>query len=587
MKIDKRLLSEAQLAQLHLIGSVGLGFGVGAIIVAQAWLLSRAINAIFLLDQTLAQVAPLLWGFGALALARALMAWGRDALAQRTAILVKQELRQRLIRHIVALGPAFTSGERTGELTNTLVEGVEALDAYFSQYLPQVALAAIMPLTLFFFVLGQDWLSAVVLLLTAPLIPVFMVLIGDSADAMTQRQWTTLSRLSAHFLDTLQGLTTLKLFGRSREQLAAIAAISDEYRRTTMGVLRVAFLSALVLEMLATLSVAVIAVEIGLRLLYGQMDFQSALFILILAPDFYMPLRMLGARFHAGMAGMAASQRIFAILDQSPCPPGPPTLGGVAGGLSQKWGSEDLRRHPIHFEDVHVAYDDNQRPALNGVTFTLQAGERVAVVGPSGAGKSTLVQLLLGFVSPTQGQIRVGEQPLAGIPAPRWRQQIGWVPQRPVLFDGTIAHNIRLGRPEADQVAVRLAAQQAHALDFIQALPQGFETLVGEQGARLSGGQAQRIALARTFLLDAPFLLFDEATSQLDPATEADVQAAIRALAQDRTALFIAHRLDTLALADRILVMQAGRIVQSGTHSELMADPNGLFHSLVMAQGGA
>ena len=577
MKIDKRLLSEAQLAQLHLMVSVGLGFGVGILIVAQAWVLSRAINGIFLQGQTLAQVAPLLWGYAALAGLRALMAWGRDALAQRTAILVKTDLRQRLVQQIVRLGPVFTTGERTGELTNTLVEGVEALDAYFSQYLPQVALAAMMPLTLFFFVLGQDHLSALVLLLTAPLIPIFMVLIGDSADAMTKRQWSTLSYLSAHFLDTLQGLTTLKLFGRSREQLQAIAAISDEYRQTTLSVLRVAFLSALVLEMLATLSVAVIAVEIGLRLLYGQMDFPGALFVLILAPDFYMPLRMLGARFHAGMAGVAASQRIFAILDQSP--PAVPEVVPAAQPV-------DLHRQAICFQDVHMSYQDDQRPALRGVSFTIQPGERVAVVGPSGAGKSTLIQLLLRFVSPQSGRILVGEQDLAGIDAADWRQEIVWVPQRPALFNVSVADNIRLGRPQAADADVIQAATQAGAVDFINALPQGFESVAGEQGIRLSGGQAQRIALARAFLLDAPFLLFDEATAHLDPATEAQVQIAIRTLAKDRTVLFIAHRLDTLALADRILVMDQGRIVQSGTHADLMADPTGLFHSLATAQGG-
>ncbi len=336
-----------------------------------------------------------------------------------------------------------------------------------------------------------------------------------------------------------------------------------------------AFLSALVLEMLATLSVAVIAVEIGLRLLYGRMDFPGALFVLILAPDFYMPLRMLGARFHAGMAGIAASQRIFAILDQSP--PAVPEVVPAAQPV-------DLRRQAIHFQDVHVAYQDDQRPALRGVSFTIQPGERVAVVGPSGAGKSTLIQLLLRFVSPQSGQILVGEQDLAGIDAADWRQEIVWVPQRPALFNVSVADNIRLGRPQAADADVIRAATQAGAVDFINALPQGFESVAGEQGVRLSGGQAQRIALARAFLLDAPFLLFDEATAHLDPATEAQVQTAIRTLAQDCTVLFIAHRLDTLALADRILVMDQGRIVQSGTQADLMADPTGLFYRLATTQ---
>jgi ATP-binding cassette subfamily C protein CydD len=594
MKFDKRLLSEATEARLYLFASIGLGFLVGVVIVAQAWLLSRVVTAVFLQGGALTDETPLLVGLIALAFARAGLRWGSDLCAQKAATTVKIDLRARLSAHLFRLGPGYALGERSGELAATLTEGVDALNAYISQYLPQVALAALIPLAIFVVVLPLDWISALVLLLTAPLIPFFMILIGSTADALVKRQWGVLSRLSAHFLDVLQGLTTLKLFGVSKHQIEVIGRISDEYRRTTMGVLRVAFLSALVLELLATISVAIIAVEIGLRVLTGRMEFQIAFFILILAPDFYVPLRMLGTRFHAGMAGVGAAQRIFDILEEQPAvvlapapgdsPPPPPSAPPF----------------PIVFEDVQVRYDEGRRRALDGVSFTLRAGETVALVGPSGAGKSTVASLLLRFVDPTAGRVFAGDRRLDQIDAARWRRQIAWVPQRPYLFNASVVDNIRLGRPDASPDEVEAAARQAYAHDFIVALPQGYATVIDERGARLSGGQAQRIALARAFLRDAPLILLDEATANLDLATEALIQQAISRLIRHRTALIIAHRLTTITAVDRILVMQDGRIVERGTHADLMNVPAaadqpaaseggatiGLYRRLIAAYGG-
>ena len=578
MKVDRRLLAHAWEARLALILTVGLGLLAGVVVVGQAYLLSRAVSRAFLGGQGLDRLHSLLAAFLGLSLARGALTWGSDAAAGRIAGRVKGELRQRLAAHLVELGPAYVRGERSGELTNTLVEGIEALDAYVRQYLPQLALAALVPLTVLLFVFPLDWISGLVLLFTAPLIPLFMVLIGNTADALTRRQWTALSRLSAHFLDVLQGLATLKLLGRSREQVQDIAQVSDQFRQMTMGVLRVAFLSALALELVATISTAIVAVQIGLRLLYGQLAFADAFFVLLLAPEFYLPLRTLGTRFHAGMEGVAAAQRIFDILET------PSLVSSPPAGRCQPLPSE---MH-LRFEGVHYAYDAGQRPALRDLDLEIAPGEKVALVGPSGAGKSTVAYLLLRFLEPQSGTIRVAGRALHDLDAAAWRQRLAWVPQDPFLFQGTVADNIRLGRPDAPFERVRWAARQAQAQAFIEALPQGYDTPLGERGFRLSGGEAQRIALARAFLKDAPLLILDEATANLDPEVEDLVQGAIERLLQGRTALIIAHRLGTVRHADRIVVLGEGRVLQQGTHDSLLRQ-GGLYQRLVGAalQGGA
>jgi len=576
MKIDRRLLRLARETHVDLVLTTGLGLLTGVLLVGQARLLSRVVSRVFLHRAALADVRSLLIAFLALALLRAASTWGGRVAAQRVAARVKTDLRRQLSRHLLALGPAYTRGERSGELIHTVVEGVEALDAFFAQYLPQLALAALVPLTILIFVFPLDLLSGLVLLLTAPLIPIFMVLIGNLADALTRRQWIALSRLSAHFLDVLQGLTTLKLLDRSRDQVATIAQVADRYRQTTLGVLRVAFLSALVLEMVATISTAIVAVQIGLRLLYGHMAFEEAFFVLLLAPEFYLPLRQLGARFHAGMAGVAAAGRIFEILE-TPLPSRPRT------------GAERVAETPrlhVRFDDVHLAYDAGQRPALNGVSFDLPPGQKIALVGPSGAGKSSVAHLLLRFIEPGRGTITVDGAPLADWPAADWRARVAWVPQNPYLFHAPVAENIRLARPDAHPDEVVRAAQQAHADEFIRALPQGYDTPIGERGARLSGGQAQRIALARAFLKNAPLLVLDEATANLDPELEAQLEDALARLMQGRTALIIAHRLNTVFRADRIVVLDSGRVVQAGQHPVLAAQ-EGPYRRLVTAFGGA
>lgn len=571
MKLDRRLLSSARTARKSLAATISLGAADGIVIVFQAWAISRVVSAAFLDDAGLSQIQSELILLLLLSLLRLALSTFREVAAQRAANHVKSDIRNRLLSHLFALGPAYTLGERSGELTNTIQEGVEALDAYIRQYLPQLALAAIIPLAIFLFILPVDLLSAFVMLLTAPLIPIFMVLIGDAAEAQTRRQWSVLSAMSASFLDAIQGLTTLKILGRSRAMITEIVNVSERFRNSTMRVLRVAFLSAFVLEMVATISTAVVAVEIGLRLLYGRIQFEQAFFVLLLAPEFYLPLRLLGTRFHSGMSGVAAAQRIFDILDQ-------PALTVKIG---QSGDSKPLEFHEaIEFRDVRLAYDDGKRIALNGVTFSIPHGKIVGVVGPTGGGKSTLAHLLLRFAEPGSGKILIDGIPLEDIDADSWRRLLTWLPQRPYIFNTSAAKNIRFAQPNAHVAEIEIAAERAGAHSFISSLPLGYDTILGEGSSRLSGGEAQRIAIARAFLKESPIIILDEATAHLDVETEADILESLRDLLSSRTALIIAHRLRTVINADEILVLSRGLIVERGTHEELL-QMNGLYAEMI------
>jgi ATP-binding cassette, subfamily C, bacterial CydD len=573
VNLDHRLLRQAWAARAALIAAILLGFLGGVAIILQASVVSQIIARVLISGESLQVVSPLLGWLLAVILIRAVFAVLADGAAGAVAVRVKQNLRQSLTERLFALGPAYVQGERSGEVSAVLLDGVEVLDAYFSQYLPQLVLAAAVPLAILAVVFPLDVLTGIVLLLTAPLIPLFMILIGKSGEELTGRQWKTLSRMSAHFLDTLQGLTTLKLLGRSQERAAEIQAVSERYRLATMNVLRITFLSAFTLELVATISTAVVAVEIGLRLLAGRIGFEQGFFLLLLAPEFYQPLRMLGQRFHAGMSGVSAAARIFEILNERER-----TVHPISSVVTVSNLPIDLVGKVLHLEGVSYTYPGRALAAVHDISFTAAPGQQIALVGASGAGKTTIAMLLLRFIEPETGAIRLGEQNIAGLTPHVWRSQVAWVPQQPYLFHTTIADNLRLARPAATHAQLRQAAHLALLDDWIQSLPAGYETLVGEQGARLSGGQAQRLALARAFLKDAPLLIMDEPTAHLDPEQEAMLEEATRRLCTGRRVILIAHRLPSIFRSDQILLMAGGQIIESGSHNDLYKQGRAYYH---------
>ncbi len=564
--VDPRLLRYAAAARGYLVLTVGLGLVTTALILAQAGLLAHALAApaagtgVAALGATLAVLLAVLAG-------RAVAAYGGELAALRAAAAVKSQLRRKLTAHVVRLGPAWLGGQQAGELATLSTKGLDALDPYFARFLPQLVLAFLVPVAVLVRVGLADWISAVVIAVTLPLIPVFAVLIGWQTRAQTERQWRLLARLGGHFLDVVEGLPTLKLFGRAPAQATVIREVTDAHRHATMRTLRVAFLSALVLELSAAVATALVAVEVGLRLLAGHIPYQTALLVLLLTPEAYLPLRAVGLQFHASMEGVTAAGRACQVLDTPrPAPSGPravpPGRGLVSGPLAQA----DLRRDFIFLNEASLEYPGRDRAVLDRVSLTIRPGERIAITGPSGAGKSSLLALLLRFAAPTGGRIEAGppgapRTDIAAFDLAAWRRQLAWVPQHPYLFDGTVASNIALGCPGASAADIAHAAALAGAAEFIGSLPCDYRTPLGERGARLSAGQRQRIALARAFLQDAPLLLLDEPAAHLDPLTARTIIDTIERLMIGRTVVLITHGPGWSGRADRTVLLDRGRLV--------------------------
>jgi thiol reductant ABC exporter CydD subunit len=542
---DRRLLRYARPARAYLIGLVVVTAAIAGLVILQAQLLATAISGAFSGGLGLPALRGTVVALAAVVAGRAALAWAVEALSYRASAGVKSQLRRDLLRRAVELGPRWLATRRAGELATLTSAGVDALDGYFAKYLPQVVLAVVVPLAVAVRLLVADPLSGAIIIVTLPLIPVFMALVGATTAERTRRRWRELARLSHHFLDVVAGLPTLRVFGRAKAQAKTVGKVTDAYRRATLGTLRLAFLSALVLELLATYSVALVAVTIGLRLRGGHLDLRTGLLVLVLAPEAYLPLRQLAVHYHASADGLAAAADVFDVLDKSP---------DAAGNRAVT--AEPLPVGAVRVEDVRVRHPGRSEPAPDGVTLRFATGEVVALAGSSGSGKSTLIGVLLGFITPDAGRVVIedatGERSLDQLDMRAWRARVAWVPQDPVLQHGTVESNIRLGQPGAPREAVERAADRAALHEVELGRP------VGEGGSGLSAGQRRRVAVARALLAARPVLLLDEPTAGLDTATEAKVLAAVRELARDgRLVLMVAHRPAVLAAADRVVTLPA------------------------------
>ena len=570
-------MQRAQNARSWVVLSIGLGFCSGLLLIVQARLLAHVVHSAIIKDTPRDTLLPFFGVFMGMVVLRAALGWGREVAGFHAGATVRHEIRMALMEHIFKLGPAYTSKQRTGSICSTLLEHVEGLHDFYAFYLPQLGLAVMLPLAIFSFVFPISWAAGGILLVTAPLIPLFMILVGMGAESISQRHFQALARMSAHFLDVLQGLMTLKLFNRSRGEEKNVAKVSNDFRSRTMSVLRIAFLSSAVLEFFSSIAIALVAVYLGMNYL-GYFDFGAygkpltlagGFFILLLAPDFYLPLRELGAHYHARAQAIGAAEEILKLLTV------PSTK--VSEGSTELKVSDKIH---IQCQDIYVAFEEGKRPALNGISFELNPGAYVALLGASGAGKTTILNVLLGFLPTDHGKVFINGRPLCDLNMDSWRKHIAWIGQNPILFYGTIRENIRLAKPDAASSEIEYAARCARVLDFTMHLPDGLDTLVGEHGFGLSRGQAQRVAIARAFLKDAPIIFLDEPTAGLDTESEQLVMNALQRFFEGRTVLMLTHRLVNLEHTDRIFILENGKVGEQGTYAKLIAS-QGIFYRLV------
>jgi ATP-binding cassette, subfamily C, bacterial CydD len=562
--VERRLWKDNPGARRIVVASTVLSLAASLCWVAFALALSVVVARVFVDGGTLGSVDALLLAMLGLVVVRGGLLWGGEVVAQRAASGITTDLRGRLATALVALGPTAVRGERIGDLVYAAGEGVETLDPYVTRYVPARALAVLVPILVAAVVFVLDPWTVPILLIAGPVLVLLLGLIGRRVRDLAERRERELAWMNAHFLDVLRGLATLKMFGRSTEQAETIRAVSRRQGSSTMDVLRTAFQTTLVLEWGATAATALVAIETSVRLMAGGLAFERALAVLLLTPEFFLPLRRLSAEYHVGRSAAAAAERVYAVLDT------PARIHVPAPGASRPLPA----RMDVRFDDVVVTYDDGSRTALAGCSLEIPQGRTIALVGPTGAGKTTVANVLLRFVDPDGGRVTVDGEPLSEIDPALWRTRVAWVPQQASLFHGTVAENLRLARAEASDDDLVAAATAANADGFLADLPDGYATPIGEGGVRLSGGERQRLALARAFLKDAPLLILDEPTSHLDRETASLVLEAVSRLTEGRTVLVIAHLPEPVADADVVVSLRRGRVV--GDHPPEPSDaPNG------------
>lgn len=553
-------LQDRQRPESWIVGQCGpirrdLALGVlwtilaGGGVIPQARLLAMACHRLIMEHAPLAAIAPLVGAAAVLTMLRASLHYLADCRAARAAATFKQHLRTNLLQAIQESGSVRLRAEGTGALVEAATTGIEDLEPYVTRFLPQLAVTALLPALILLVVLPSEWRTSLVLIFSAPFIPLLMVLIGRGAERRNSRQWRRLARMAGHLLDLVQGLPDLRIFAAAKREATVVARVADEYRRSTMAVVRLAFLSALTLEFFSTVGTAVAAVLIGFQLLFGSLSLVNGLFILLLVPEFYLPFRTLGLTYHARMKGIAAAERLAPLLAATPAArPAPPAMAPPTTSAPA-----------VRFSEVSCRQKSG-RGSLTDITLDLPAGSFTVLVGASGSGKSTLARLLARLLEPEHGTITVDGIDLRQIDAGSWHARMAWVSQRPAFFKGTVRDNLLLAAPGADQHALEKALDAAGAAGFVRQLPDGLDTMLGDRGAGLSGGELRRLAVARSLLRNAQLVVLDEPTAGLDRATEQLVVHSILRLAEHRTVLAISHREAVIAAADRVALVTGGQL---------------------------
>jgi ATP-binding cassette subfamily C protein CydD len=528
-----------------------------AIIIIQAYFLADAISSLFGGDLFANVFKKLIIFFLALVVRQLLTVWKRN-IAYRFASRTSKELRQSLLQKLFQLGPRFVKEEGSGQTVTLVMEGIMKFRRYVELILPKFMNSAIIPVMICIFIFFVNIRSAVILALAVPILIAFMILLGLAAKIKADRQYESYQMLSNHFVDSLRGLETLKYLGLSRQHINKIILVSERYRRATMETLRIAFLSSFALDFFTMLSIATVAVFLGMDLINGKMELHTALTILILAPEYFLPIREVGADYHATLDGKEAGKKIQEILDKKSLQPKQDPI--------PLWKSTST----FSVKGVSVHFADSDRPALRDIQFSVSGSKKIGIIGASGAGKSTLIDVLSGFLTPSSGEFQVNGKKLTTLSQLNWQSQITYIPQHPYIFHDTVLNNIRFYNPEATLKEVEEAAEAAGLTEVIQSLPQGFETIIGEGGRSLSGGQEQRIALARAFLSNRPIIMLDEPTAHLDIETEYELKETMLQLFNGKLVFFATHRLHWMLDMDQIIVLDQGKIVEIGTHEQLI-----------------
>lgn len=581
LKPSRWLMAQAKQHRAPIAVAVILNFCFSLATIVQVGALAYIIYDAFILKFSVSQLHRPFFLFLFMIALRSLLAWGKEMAGFRIGARVRRGVRQALLQHINSLGPIQTSVFGTGALSASVIEQVESLQDFYAYYLPMMFQVVLVPIVILVIVASLNWLSALILFICGPLIPFFMALVGMGAASANQRSFKTLSRMSTHFLDILQGLTTLKLFDQSKIQAKKIAAVSDAYRKETMRVLRIAFMSSGVLEFFSAVSIALVAVILGLSLLGhihvgddGHLTLFSALFVLLLAPEYFLPLRELGVHYHARAQAIAAAEEIIHILKMPP---------NKTDQLLQVFDADQLT---VTFENVSFGYHEAEGKILKQICFRLNAGEKIYIVGESGAGKTTILNILMGFLQPTQGCIKINDRDLNLIHPKDWYRHISWVGQHPRLFQASVRENLLMAKANATPEEMQQALVEANLVEFVQSLPDGIDTEIGEQNFGLSGGQAQRLALARAFLRNGPLLLLDEPTASLDQQTKQQILQSLAKLAQNKTVITLTHDLHDIPADARVLLLEKGVIVAQGKYAEL-ATQHVFFQKLDRSERGA